>query len=67
VICCCIRSHTTKGGEIVGVGRATSAYVVAFRDGGLDGLRRWTPIARERMAAYRALIRESSRNNRSTP
>src|SRR5260370_35274631 len=33
-----------KAAEIVGVGRATVQRVVAaFRDGGLDGLRRWDP------------------------
>src|SRR5665213_3713929 len=31
-----------KAAEIVGVGRATvQRFVAAFRDGGLDGLRRW--------------------------
>jgi hypothetical protein len=31
-----------KAAEIVGVGRATvQRYVVAFREGGLDGLGRW--------------------------
>ena len=35
-----------KAAEIVGVGRATvHRYVVAFREGGLDGLRRGTTIA----------------------
>jgi transposase len=50
-----------KAAEIVGVGRATvQRYVAAFRDGGLDGLRRWAPNRPEsEMAAYRALIRES--------
>jgi transposase len=50
-----------KAAEIVGVGRATvQRYVAAFRDGGLDGLRRWDPNRPEsEMAAYRALIRES--------
>jgi len=34
--------------------------VAAFRDGGLDGLRRWDPNRPEsEMAAYRELIRES--------
>ena len=33
-----------KAAEIVGVGRATvQRYVAAYRDGGLDGLRRWDP------------------------
>ena len=50
-----------KAAEIVGVGRATvQRYVAAFRDGGLDGLRRWDPNRPEsEMAAYRELIRES--------
>jgi transposase len=50
-----------KAAEIVGVGRATvQRYVAAYRDGGLDGLRRWDPNRPEsEMAAYRALIRES--------
>jgi transposase len=47
--------------EIVSVGRATvQRYVVAFREGGLDGLRQWNvnrPVSE--MAAYRELIRES--------
>jgi len=50
-----------KAADIVGVGRATvQRYVVAFREGGLDGLRRWNvnrPVSE--MAAYRELIRES--------
>jgi len=50
-----------KAAEIVGVGRATvQRYVVAFREGGLDGLRRCKvnrPVSE--MAAYRDLIRES--------
>src|SRR5271157_5189325 len=33
-----------KAAEIVGIGRATvQRFVAAFRDGGLDGLRRWDP------------------------
>src|SRR3954449_2753214 len=46
---------------IVGVSRATvQRYVAAFRDGGLDGLRRWDPNRPvSEMAAYRDLIRES--------
>ena len=50
-----------KAAEIVGVGRATvQRHVAAYRDGGLDGLRRWDPNRPEsEMAAYRALIRES--------
>jgi transposase len=53
-----------KAAEIVGVGRATvQRYVVAFREGGLDGLRRSNrnrPVSE--MAAYRELIRESFKN-----
>ena len=53
-----------KAAEIVGVGRATvQRYVVAFREGGLDGLRRCNlnrPVSD--MAAYRDLIRESFEN-----
>lgn len=47
--------------KIVGVSRATvQRYVAAFRDGGLDGLRRWDPNRPvSEMAAYRDLIRES--------
>src|SRR5471030_2237686 len=50
-----------KAAEIVGVGRATvQRFVAAFRDGGLDGLRRWDPNRPEsEMAAYREAIRES--------
>jgi transposase len=50
-----------KAAEIVGVGRATvQRYVAAFRDGGLEGLRRWDPNRpQSEMSAYRALIRES--------
>ncbi len=50
-----------KAAEIVGLGRATvHRYVVAFREGGLDGLRRChhhRPVSE--MAAYRELIRDS--------
>jgi transposase len=50
-----------KAAEIVGVGRATvHRYLVAFREGGLDGLRRCNrhrPVSE--LAAYRELIRES--------
>ena len=47
--------------KIVGVSRATvQRYVAAFREGGLDGLRRWNPNRPvSEMAAYRDLIRES--------
>ena len=50
-----------KAAEIVEVGRATvQRYVAAYRDGGLDGLRRWDPNRPEsEMAAYRESIRES--------
>ena len=50
-----------KAAEIVGVGRATvQRFVAAFRDGGLDGLRRWDPNRPEsEMAASRDLIRKS--------
>jgi transposase len=50
-----------KAAEIVGLGRATvHRYLVAFREGGLDGLRRCNRhrLVSE-MAAYRELIRES--------
>jgi transposase len=50
-----------QAAEIVGLGRATvHRYVVAFREGGLDGLRRCDrhrPVSE--LAAYRELIRES--------
>ena len=50
-----------KAAEIVGLGRATvQRYLVAFREGGLDGLRRCNhhrPVSE--LAAYRELIRES--------
>src|SRR3954447_19491576 len=50
-----------KAAEIAGVGRATvQRYVAAFRDGGLEGLRRSNahlPVSE--MAAYRDLIRAS--------
>jgi len=47
--------------KIVGVSRATvQRYVAAFREGGLDGLRRWNANRPEsEMAAYRELIRDS--------
>jgi transposase len=50
-----------KAAEIVGIGRATvQRYVVAFRAGGLDGLRRRSPRRpSSAMAAYRDVIRES--------
>jgi transposase len=50
-----------KAADVVGLGRATvHRYLVAFREGGLDGLRRChrhRPVSE--MAAYRELIRES--------
>jgi transposase len=47
--------------KIVGASRATvQRYVAAFREGGLEGLRRWNPNRpASEMAAYRDLIRES--------
>jgi transposase len=50
-----------KAAEIAGVGRATvQRFVAAFREGGLDGLRRWNPNRPvSEMIAYRDLIRES--------
>jgi transposase len=50
-----------KAAEIVGVGRATvQRHVAAFREGGLNGLRRWNPNRPvSEMAAYQELIRES--------
>ena len=50
-----------KAAEIVGVARVTvQRYVEAFRDGGLEGLRRWGvcgPVSE--LAAFRDVIRES--------
>lgn len=50
-----------KAAEIVGVGRATvQRYVVAFREEGLDGLRRFNPNRpTSELIAYRELIRRS--------
>jgi transposase len=50
-----------KAAEVAGVGRATvQRYVAAFRDGGLDGLRRWDVNGQvSELAASRDLIRES--------
>jgi Homeodomain-like domain len=47
--------------KIVGISRATiQRYVAAFREGGLEGLRRWDPNRPiSEMAGYRELIRES--------
>jgi transposase len=54
-------STREKAAEIAGVGRATvQRYVAAFRNGGLDGLRQWSPHRPlSEMAAYRDVIRES--------
>ena len=54
-------STREKAAEIAGVGRATvQRYVAAFRNGGLDGLRQWSPHRpSSEMAAYRDVIRES--------
>ena len=50
-----------KAAQVAGVGRATvQRYLAAFRDGGLDGLRRWDvkgPVSE--LAASRDLIREA--------
>lgn len=50
-----------KAAEIVGSGRATvQRFVSAFRDGGLDGLRRWDPNRPEsELATFRELIEAS--------
>ena len=47
--------------KIVGISRATiQRYVAVFREGGLEGLRRWNPNRPlSEMASYRELIRES--------
>jgi transposase len=49
-----------QAGVIVGAGRATvQRWVAAFRDGGLDGLRRWEVEGPEsELSAYRDQIRE---------
>ena len=63
LVLCLLHNGVTRQGaaKIVGVSRATvQRYVAAFRDGGLDGLRRWEPNRPvSEMAAYRDLIRES--------
>src|SRR5436305_7748303 len=63
LVLCLLHNGVTrqKAAEIVGVGRATvQRYVAAFRDGGLDGLRRWDPNRPEsEMAAFRELVREA--------
>src|SRR6266849_11134528 len=50
-----------KAAEVAGLGRATvQRYVAAFRDGGLDGLRKWNvtgPVSD--LAAYTETIRKS--------
>src|SRR5208282_786218 len=50
-----------QAADIAGLGRATvQRFVAAFRDGGLDGLRRWDPNRpQSEMAAFRELIHES--------
>jgi transposase len=49
-----------KAAQVAGLGRATvQRYVAAFRDGGLDGLRRWEvkgPVSD--LAAHREAIRQ---------
>ena len=47
--------------KIVGIGRATiQRYLAAFREDGLEGLRRWEPNRPvSEMASYRDLIHES--------
>ena len=63
LVLCLLHNGVTRQGaaKIVGVSRATvQRYVAAFRDGGLDDLRRWEPNRPvSEMAAYRDLIRES--------
>jgi transposase len=63
LVLCLLHNGVTRQGaaKIVGVSRATvQRYVAAFRDGGLDGQRRWEPTRPvSEMAAYRELIRES--------
>lgn len=52
-----------KVAEIVGVGLATvKRYVQAYRDGGLDGLRRWGKTGRtSSLEAHRELLAQSFR------
>ena len=54
-----------KAAQVAGVGRATvQRYLAAFRDGGLDGLRRWGVKGRtSELAAYSDLIRQSFRES----
>lgn len=53
-----------KAAEITGIARSTvQRYVEAFRDGGLEGLRRWDLRKPEsELAAYRDVIRASFEN-----
>lgn len=50
-----------KAGEVAGLGRATvQRYVAAYRDGGLDGLRRWGVVGPvSDLAAHTEAIRQS--------
>ena len=50
-----------KAGEVAGLGRATvQRYVRAYRNGGLDGLRRWGVVGPvSDLAAYTDVIRAS--------
>lgn len=50
-----------KAAEVAGLGRATvQRYVAAYRDGGLDGLRRWDVVGPvSDLAAHTAVIRAS--------
>ncbi len=50
-----------KAGEVVGIGRATVQRIVAaFRDGGLDGVRRWDVKGNAgELAPFRELLRDS--------
>lgn len=50
-----------KAAEVAGLGRATVERIVAaFRDGGLEGVRRWNVKGpTSELASYRDLIRES--------
>lgn len=50
-----------KAAEVAGLGRATvQRYVAAYRDGGLDGLRRWHVVGPvSDLAAHTEAVRES--------
>ena len=50
-----------KAAQVAGLGRATvQRYVAAYRDGGLDGLRRWNVVGPvSDLAAHAAATRES--------